>query len=387
MKRIAIITTHPIQYYAPLYKLLAERKNIELKVFYTWGEGAKNNVFDPGFGKQREWDIPLLEGYAYEFVKNISKSPGSSHFKGIINPDIVERINSFRPNALLVQGWAFHSHLKILRKFKGKIPIYFRGDSTLLDESPSFSLKKIARRIFLTWVYRHIDKAFYVGTNNKAYYLRHGIINDQLVYTPHAIDNNRFFDSNNTDASQVVQWKKELSIPTNKVAVLFAGKLEKKKNPFFIVEAAKKMPHLFFIIVGNGILEQEIKDQIQNLSNCILLPFQNQSKMPLVYRLADIFVLPSQGPGETWGLAINEAMACGRLIVASNKSGGAIDLIANGENGYIIEPTLNSTLDALNKIIDNPWMLENGGVASIKKIQDFSYAHIAEAIENEINQN
>ena len=75
MKRIAIITTHPIQYYAPLYKLLAERKNIELKVFYTWGEGAKNNVFDPGFGKQREWDIPLLEGYAYEFVKNISKSP------------------------------------------------------------------------------------------------------------------------------------------------------------------------------------------------------------------------------------------------------------------------------------------------------------------------
>ncbi len=44
----------------------------------------------------------------------------------------------------------------------------------------------------------------------------------------------------------------------------------------------------------------------------IFLDFQNQQKMPLVYRLCDIFVLPSMGPGETWGLAVNEAMACKR---------------------------------------------------------------------------
>lgn len=385
MKRIAIITTHPIQYYAPLYRLLAERKKVEIKVFYTWGEAAKNKVFDPGFGKHREWDIPLLDGYAYEFVKNVSKSPGSSHFKGIINPDLSDRIKEYNPNALLVQGWAFQSHLNVLRKFKGKIPIYFRGDSTLLDELPHFSFKKIARRIFLSWVYKHIDKAFYVGTNNKAYYLRHGVKEQQLVYTPHAIDNSRFFDLNNNYEIQAVQWKRELGIPTNVVSILFAGKLEEKKNPFFMVEAAKKMTNLFFIIVGNGILEEEIKQQISNLSNCILIPFQNQSKMPLVYRLADIFVLPSQGPGETWGLAINEAMASGKLVVASNKCGGSIDLIENGNNGFIIEPTLNSLLEALTNLVDNKAMLKNGGSASLIKIQNFSYSHIAEAIEKEIN--
>jgi hypothetical protein len=83
-KRLAIITTHPIQYYAPLFKQLAQE--VQLKVFYSWGAHsvAKN---DPGFGKTIEWDIPLLDGYQYAFENNVAKDPGSHHFRGIINPD------------------------------------------------------------------------------------------------------------------------------------------------------------------------------------------------------------------------------------------------------------------------------------------------------------
>ena len=62
-KKIAIVTSHPIQYYAPLFRLLA--KKVELKVFYTWGKEALVK-FDPGFGKKVEWDIPLLDGYEYQ---------------------------------------------------------------------------------------------------------------------------------------------------------------------------------------------------------------------------------------------------------------------------------------------------------------------------------
>ena len=162
MKRLAIITTHPIQYYAPLFRLLAQRNRLQVKVFYTWGEQAKEQIFDPGFGKQRSWDIPLFDGYEFEFVKNVSTAPGSSHFKGIINPDLAERIELFKPDALLLFGWSFDSHVKILRRFKGVVPIYFRGDSTLLDEAKGFSLNKIVRRLFLKWVYQHIYKATFL---------------------------------------------------------------------------------------------------------------------------------------------------------------------------------------------------------------------------------
>ncbi|HEY8661946.1 MAG TPA: glycosyltransferase family 1 protein, partial [Hanamia sp.] len=85
MKRLAIITTHPIQYNAPWFKLLAERKKLKVMVFYTWSQVEKEGKYDPGFGKNVEWDIPLLDGYEYRFINNISNEPGSHHFNGIDN--------------------------------------------------------------------------------------------------------------------------------------------------------------------------------------------------------------------------------------------------------------------------------------------------------------
>ena len=68
--------------------------------------------------------------------------------------------------------------------------------------------------------------------------------------------------------------------------------------------------------------------------NVVFLEFQNQSAMPVVYRLGDAFVLPS-GYGETWGLAVNEAQACGRPSLVSDCVGCARDIIREGENGMI----------------------------------------------------
>ena len=183
MIRLAIITTHPIQYNAPLFKLLSERSKIQIKIFYTWGETALNK-FDPGFGKNIEWDIPLLNGYEYSFVKNISSNPGSHHFSGIDNPGLVKAIEAWEADAVLVYGWAFKSHLKVMRYFHKKIPVFFRGDSTLLGQKSLF--KKIFRTIFLKWVYSYADKALYVGTHNKNYFLQNGLNDAQLVFVPHA---------------------------------------------------------------------------------------------------------------------------------------------------------------------------------------------------------
>ena len=118
--RLAIVTTHPIQYYAPVFKLLADK--IDVKVFYTWGSEAMEK-FDPGFGKAISWDIPLLDGYSYEWVKNTAPNPGSHHFKGIINPNLINQIKFWQADAILVYGWAYDSHLKVIRHFKNKLPI------------------------------------------------------------------------------------------------------------------------------------------------------------------------------------------------------------------------------------------------------------------------
>ena len=223
--RLAIVTTHPIQYNAPLFELIAQRNIIEIKVFYTWGESVLENKYYPGFGKVIEWDIPLLKGYNYEFLENIAEDKGSHHFKGIDNPHIIEAIKKFNPDAILVYGWSFKSHLKVLRYFKNKVPVLFRGDSTLLDKS-SF-LSSLKRNLFLRWVYRHVDIALYAGKSNKAYFKKFGLQESQLVFAPHAVDNNRFA----FDGAAGTQIRNSLQIPQEAIVFLFAGKLEQKKNP------------------------------------------------------------------------------------------------------------------------------------------------------------
>ena len=192
MKKLAIVITHPIQYYAPLFQLLATNAQIGLKVFYTWSQ-SKEVVKDKTFGKDIVWDVPLLEGYSYEFVDNISKDPGSNSWKGIDTPELNTKIEAYNPDAILVYGWNMKSHFSVLRHFKNKIPVWFRGDSTMLDHQSI--LKRCLRKILLTIVYSFVDKAFYVGSANKSYFLQHGLNEAQLVYAPHAVNNTHFADS------------------------------------------------------------------------------------------------------------------------------------------------------------------------------------------------
>jgi len=329
--RLAIITTHPIQYYAPVFKLLHKREDIDVKVFYTWGKDACNK-FDPGFNQVIEWDIPLLDGYPYEWVINTSKDPGTHHFGGIVNPTIIEELELWRADAILIYGWAFNSHLKIIRHFKKKIPIYFRGDSTLLDAQKG--LKSIFRSIFLKWVYKHIDYAFYVGTNNKNYYLKFALSQNQLKFAPHAVDNDRFAFDKTKDANLL---RDQLGIKEEEILILFAGKLEEKKAPVQLLNAfnALKATGVHLLYVGNGSLENQLKMSAKHAKNIHFIDFQNQSFMPVAYQACDIFCLPSKGPNETWGLAINEAMACGKAILSSDIVGSAVDLVNPGFNGEI----------------------------------------------------
>jgi glycosyltransferase involved in cell wall biosynthesis len=380
MKKLAIITTHPIQYNAPIFRLLNKRHRIQIKVFYTW-ENSKDGFYDKKFKQQIKWDIPLLEGYEYEFVKNTSSKQGTHHRMGIVNPTLIEDIESWEADAVLIYGWNFHSHFKAMRHFKGKIPVLFRGDSTLLDETPG--LKTTLRRFILKFVYRYIDFALYVGTNNKNYFLKHGLKEKQLVSAPHSVENERFFDTNDDFSKKALAWKEELKIQPDELVFLFAGKFENKKDPLILMKVAEllKDKKLKFIFAGDGILKEKMTSLTNERQNVLFLPFQNQQQMPVLYRLADVFVLPSKGPNETWGLAVNEAMACEKAVLVSDKVGGAIDLVENGKNGYVFEAgNLEELVKKLSKF--NKHNSELFGKESKKMISNFNFLNICQVVED-----
>jgi glycosyltransferase involved in cell wall biosynthesis len=385
MKKLAIVTTHPIQYHAPLFRLMAGSDRVQIKVFYTWEQSEHGSKYDPGFGKHIEWDIPVLEGYDFCFVKNTASDAGTHHFNGIINPDLIKEIEKWSPDAVLIFGWSYNSHLKCLRHFHGKIPVLFRGDSTLLDEKAG--LKKWFRRLFLKWVYRHVDYALYVGANNKDYFLKHGMSEQSLFFAPHAIDNDRFAEPEEDYSREALLWRSQLGIEPDDIVALFAGKLEPKKNPFFLLDLVRSIPSPKFkmLIIGNGILENKLKERAAGDGRIIFLDFQNQQKMPVVYRLADFFILPSAGPGETWGLAVNEAMACGRAVLVSSKAGCAIDLVRDNENGLILKGNREACIDFISAMIKDKTRLAQMGQHSREIIRQYSIQKVADAIINALN--
>ncbi|WP_374951540.1 glycosyltransferase family 4 protein [Mucilaginibacter sp.] len=381
MKKLAIIVSHPVQYYAPVFRLLTSRGLVNLRVFYTWGEKAVTK-HDPGFSKTFAWDIPLLDGYAYEWVINTAADPGSHHFNGIVNPKLIASIDRFAPDALLVFGWAYRSHLRVLCHYHGRIPIYFRGDSTLLDESGSV-IKRQLKTFWLKWVYRHIDHAFFVGTNNKAYFRKYGLQETQLSFAPHAVDNERF---GKFAGEAVKKIRDAAGVPEDNILILFAGKFENKKSPELLMDAFLTLSgnncHLLF--AGSGPLETLLRQKATGKQHIKFMDFQNQSGMPALYQACDVFCLPSGGPAETWGLAVNEAMACGKPVVVSNKVGCAADLVTVANGGVFESGSTASLLNIFNNLLVNRKMLKLYGERSAQIIKDWNFAAFAEAIEKKI---
>ena len=380
MPKLAVINTHPIQYYSPYYRELDDRDGLDVKVFYSW-RGSTEETYDPGFEQDVSWDIPLLDGYDYAFVENTSSDPGTHHFWGIAAPKLTDRVEEWEPDAVVVFGWNYQSHLQALRYFHGRIPVLFRGDSTLLDEGAG--PKKWARRLWLRWVYRHVDAALYVGQNNKDYFEAHGLGDDELYWVPHAVDTTRFAMMNGA-GRKATEWRYEIGIPSEASVIVFAGKLESKKAPDVLVEAfmglERSKTHL--VMVGSGPLEENLRRRAGDHPRIHFLGFQNQSEMPIVYRLGNVFVLPSRGPGETWGLAVNEAMACGRAVVVSEKVGCAPDLV-DEKNGAVVSSGCPSTLrQTLENLLRDEERLQEMGRRSKERISDWTVEEAAVRTED-----
>ena len=382
--RLAVVTTHPVQYYAPLFRQLAERDDLDVHVFYGWEGAAGAEALDRGFGASFAWDVPLLDGYAHTFVENVAEDPGTHRFRGIDAPGMVPAVEAWGPDAVLVVGWSYKTHLQVLRALGGRVPVLFRGDSTLLDERAGLRgrARSLARRLALRWVYGHVDHALYVGQHNRDYFLAHGLDEDQLSWAPHAVDNDRFADPGGDPEAEARGWRRELGIAEGERAGVFAGKLEPAKAPGVLLEAflsgRSGLDHLVFC--GTGPLEGELTAAASGRPGVHFIGFQNQSRMPVAYRLGDVLALPSQS--ETWGLAVNEAMACGRPAVVSDRVGCAPDLV-RPDTGRVVPAGDAAALAAALAAVSAPGVAERMGAAARDLIAgwtlDEAAARIAEA--------
>lgn len=360
--RLAVVVSHPIQYYTPLYQRLAARTDVDLRVFFTWHAG-QDPMEDRGFRTRVAWDIPLTSGYEFELVENRARAPGTHHFTGLQNPTLVERVAAWRPDAVHVTGWAWHSHLAAIRAFSRRhIPVLFRGDSHLLD-SPQSGWRWWAKRAVLRRVFSLPAAFLVVGAANQRYYEAFGVESERLVPCPHSIDVERFSGPSEELERQATEWRGSLAIDPAARVLLFAGKFERKKQPLELMRGVLESApsDLILILVGGGELEGDVQAlAAAHPQRFRVLPFQNQSRMPLVYRLGELFILPSAF-GETWGLAVNEALASGRPALVSDRVGCAPDLSVS--HGVRVFPSgdRSAMMRMVNRMIEDRGELSAAG--------------------------
>lgn len=372
MIRLAIVVSHPIQYYVPLYRRLAARGDIDLKVYFTW-HAADADTVDRGFQRAFKWDIPLTDGYDWERPPNAATDPGTHHFMGLRNPSLASRVFDWRPDAVHVTGYAWYSHLLAIRAFSRRgIPVLFRGDSHLLDGATR-GIRWQVKRALLSRVFSWPAAFLYVGAANRAYYETFGVELARLYACPHSIDVGRFADAAPEAEAQARSWKVELKIPEQSKVLLFAGKFEAKKRPVALMEAVRRLsrPDLVLVMVGDGELGEEVRRIAARDSKMFrVIPFQNQSRMPVVYRLGDLFVLPSAF-GETWGLAVNEALACGRPVLVSTRVGCAVDVVDESCGRIFAVDNWNEFARTLDDLLCDPEGLRVMRAASLIRARAF----------------
>jgi glycosyltransferase involved in cell wall biosynthesis len=204
----------------------------------------------------------------------------------------------------------------------------FFGDSHLLDghtAGPRWWLKAAVLRRVYSWP----TGILVPGSANRAYCQRFGVAPEKLYRCPHSIDVGRFAAPQPELEAEAARWRSELQIGADRKVLLYAGKFEPKKRPVELMRAVARLPDpaIALILVGGGALQGEIDAMAAAEPDRFrVLPFQNQTRMPIVYRLGDVFVLPSSH-GESWGLAVNEALACGTPVIVSNRVGCAADVV------------------------------------------------------------
>lgn len=346
--RIGFLVSHPIQYYAPIFRELAKR--CELTVFFAHRQTAAQQA-RAGFGVAFEWDVDLLSGYNSRFLTNVARNPSTDEFWGCDTPDIAREIAEGRFDAFVVPGWALKSYLQAVRACRrAGVPVFVRGDSQLT--TPRNALLRFAKELIFPWLLRRFSGFFYVGKWNREYLEHYGAKAEQLFFSPHCVDNEAF--RRGSEAAR----KRAAGVPKARKRILFVGKLVENKHPLDIVQAAVQIAArgtpVEVAFAGSGELADSLKEFAKNAGlEAHFLGFVNQSEMPAVYASADVVVLASAS--ETWGLAINEAMVCGVPAVVSDVVGCGPDLIDPKATGAIFR---QGDVSAMARAIESVFALD-----------------------------
>ncbi len=332
---IALVTNLRAPYRTLQLNEFSKIKDVTLTVYYT----DKPN-------KNRGWNTNKAIGYKEVDLK------GYKLFEkfGCLNKGLIEIVKSH--DLLILGGYEKPTYivLSILCKILNKpFILLFDGISTYrLNKKESF-LKRFIKSIVIK------NASFIMGNGDvsKQYFSELFSYPIERIYNQYlTVDTKRIGVLYKDREKYRRIYREKLGIKQNDKVLIYSGRLIDIKNVRIVIDAIAKLEkeNLVFLIIGGGILEDELKRYAEKLKvNMIITGFiPDQEEVFKHYFVGDAVILPSIV--EPWGLVINEALAAGLPVIVSKHCGCANDLVLHGENGYLINPF---DVNEISKYIEN----------------------------------
>lgn len=345
-KKLCVLTTHPIQYMVPWFRALAQDTALELEVIFLRELNPVQQGV--GFGQAFQWDVPLREGYSSRVLNVVAGVKGLPRLLGRLR----RAVRDIHPDAVLVTGWnepgliAAYPLIKLLG-----VPVILRGESNSLR--PRSVITKLLHRILLSFV----SAIVVIGRANRQFYLNNNFSPAKLFDGAYFVESERMLAMAETNAGNRSALRAEQGFADEDTVFTFVGKHVPFKRPMLLVEAAalarrRGLP-VKLLFAGSGELTDALKQRAAELNvPAYFTGFLNQTEMWKAYVSADAFVLPSTN-GETWGLVTNEAMLFGLPVIVSDQVGCGLDLVIEGETGYVFPGEAEALAETMEKLIKN----------------------------------
>lgn len=332
--RLAVFTSHPVQYQAPFFRALA--RIVNLKVIFAH-EADELNQAEAGFDVGFRWDSNILAGYNYEFVENVAKAPSLVRFNGCDTPSIFQHMRHAGYDAVIVYGWHMKAYIQTAvacRRYG--IPVYARTDSHARSNSNVY--RRLLKRILYPVISSLFSGYLPVGKRSYEYLLKYGVTEKYIRRVPYCVDDELYYRDESAGCADRKRMRYLHGIDETDHVILYSGKFIECKRLDVLLRAFDSFSNgnksQVLMLVGSGPEEDRLKHMAEGMSSRIIFcGFENQSRLPAYYRAADMTVLPSES--ESWGMVINESLACGTPVIVSDAVGCSDDLVIDGKTGMI----------------------------------------------------
>ena len=372
--RLLYLVSHPIQYQAPLLRLIAGQPDIELLVLFEHFDTA-TTYHDSGFGHDISWDVPLTDGYDHQAIES------ACHLQALLA----------KADALWVHGWDSPLKRKAIRYAKKiGVPVLMRGENTDAAMPDGWGPRGIAKRLYLSRIFANCSGFLCIGSDNQSYYEKRGVGAGRLFQMPYTVDNDFFKTRIEAASKDRAAFRKSLGIPENSPVILYAGKLQARKHPLTLLKAfqkldAEKTGNPYLLYVGDGEQRDQLTSAVKTAGDHVqILGFKNQTELPAFYDLADIFVLASEK--EPWGLSINEAMIGGCVPIVTSECGSTRDLI-DETRGRVVRPgDADQLADALCDLLRDRARLRAMGLSAQNRLSSWGLQESVDGLRHALTK-